>query len=51
MLGTDKITEICDKLCLLAAQRCGDHTGGSLEMECVMTDYNGTVLGRANAKG
>jgi len=51
ILGTDKITEICDKLCLLAAQRCRDHTGGAFEMECVMTDYNGTILGRANVKG
>ena len=51
ILGTDKITEICDKLCFLAAQRCRDHTGRAFEMECVMTDYNGTILGRANVKG
>lgn len=51
ILGTDKITEICDKLCLLAAQRWRDHTGGALETECVMTDYNGTILGRASVKG
>ena len=51
ILGTDKITEICDKLCLLAAQRCREHTGRAFEMECVMTDYNGTILGRANVKG
>lgn len=51
MLDMDKITEICDKLCLLAARKCRDHTGGVLEVECVMTDYNGTILGRANVKG
>lgn len=51
MLGMDKSNEICDNLCLLAAQRCRDRTGGTLETECVMTDYNGTILGRANVKG
>jgi len=51
ILGMDKITEVCDKLCLLAARKCRDHTGGVLEVECVMTDYNGTILGRANVRG
>ena len=51
ILGTDKITEVCDQLCLLAAQRCRDHTARAFEMECVMTDYNGAILGRANVKG
>jgi len=51
ILGMDKITEICDKLCLLAARKCRDHTGGAVEVECVMTDYNGTILGRADVKG
>ena len=49
ILGTDKITEICDKLCFLAAQRCRDHTGRAFEMECVIADYNGAILGRASA--
>jgi len=51
MLGTNKITEICNKLCLLAAQRCRDHSGRAFEMECIMSDYNGTILGRADVKG
>jgi cobalt-precorrin-5B (C1)-methyltransferase len=50
MLGMEKSTEICDNICLLAARRCREHTGGAFETECVMTDYNGTVLGRANVK-
>jgi len=51
ILGTDKITEVCGKLCLLAAGKCRDYTSGVLEVECVMTDYNGTILGRANVRG
>ena len=51
ILGTDKATEICNKLCLLAAQRCRDHSGRAFEMECIMSDYNGTILGRADVKG
>ncbi|MBT9148673.1 MAG: cobalt-precorrin-5B (C(1))-methyltransferase [Dehalococcoidia bacterium] len=51
ILGTDKITKICDKLCLLAARRCREYVKGALEVECVMTDYNGTILGRASVKG
>lgn len=39
----------CNKLCLLAAQQCRQHAGGGLEVECIMSDRNGSILGRANA--
>jgi cobalamin biosynthesis protein CbiD len=45
------VTGVCDKLCLLAARKCREYVNGTLEVECIMTDYNGTILGRANVKG
>ena len=51
MLPSAYVREFCDKLCRLAAVKCRDKTGGKLEVECVMSDYEGTILGRASAKG
>jgi cobalt-precorrin-5B (C1)-methyltransferase len=51
ILTSSGVTEVCNRLCLLAVQRCREHVKGALEVECVMTDYNGTILGRANVKG
>ena len=51
IIGEDNIKGLCDRLCLLAAEKCRDHVRGVLEVECVMSDYNGTILGRADVKG
>ena len=51
MLPPAYVQEFCDKLCRLAAVKCRDKTGGQLEVDYVMSDYDGTILGRANAKG
>ena len=42
--------DFCDRLCLLAAEKCRSYAGGKLELECIMSDYTGIPLGRANAK-
>ena len=51
MLPPAYVQEFCDKLCLLAAVKCQEKTGGELQVECIMSDYDGTILGRASAKG
>lgn len=50
MLPPGDVTGVCDKLCLLAAQRCREYVKEALEVDCVMADYNGTILGRASVK-
>ncbi|MFC1906987.1 cobalt-precorrin-5B (C(1))-methyltransferase [Chloroflexota bacterium] len=51
MLPPERTRGYCDKLCLLAARKCRDEIGGKLEVECIMTGYDGIILGRANARG
>jgi len=51
MLPPEHTGEFCDQLCLLAAEKCREGAGGKLEAECIMTSYDGIILGRANAKG
>ena len=50
LLGTHNVRKVCTELCLLAAQQCQGYAGRAFEVECIMSDYNGTILGRANAK-
>jgi len=51
MLPLEHTGKFCNQLCLLAARKCGEEAGGKLEVECIMTSYDGIILGRANAKG
>ncbi len=41
----------CNSLCLLAAKKCGEHVNGKVQIECIVTDPEGAILGRASAKG
>jgi len=50
MLPPEHTREFCNQLCLLAAKKCSEGAGGKLEVECIMTNYDGIILGRANAK-
>ena len=50
ILRADNIGKVCDKLCLLAAQRCREYGQEMFEVECIMSDYNGIILGKANVK-
>jgi len=50
MLPPEHTTKFCDQLCRLAAEKCREKTGGKLEVECIMTSYDGNILGRANAE-
>ena len=51
ILPLDYIPDFCDKLCLLAARKCSEHTGGELEVECIISSSDGVILGRGDAKG
>jgi len=51
MLPPEHTRKFCDQLCLLAAKKCREEAEGKLEVECIMTSYDGIILGRANAKG
>lgn len=46
-----ELTQICNLLCSLAAKVCREHVKRAVEVECVMTEYNGTILGRGYAEG
>ena len=39
-----------ERLCSLAAAKCRESVGGALEIECIMADYEGNILGRACGK-
>jgi cobalt-precorrin-5B (C1)-methyltransferase len=51
MLPPEHIRSFCDRLCLLAARKCGEEIEETLELECIMSSFDGSILGRANAKG
>ncbi len=51
ILPPEYARNFCDKLCRLAARKCQEKAGGKLEVECIMTSYDGAILGKANAKG
>ena len=50
MLPPEHTPKFCNRLCLLAAKKCRDKAGGKIEVECIMTSYDGVILGRGNAK-
>lgn len=51
LLPQQYFMDFCDRLCLLAAKKCFEQAGGKVEIECIVTDPEGAILGRASAKG
>jgi len=51
MLPPEHTRKFCDQLCRLAAAKCQEEAGEKLEVECIMTSYDGIILGRGNVKG
>ena len=49
MLPEQYAREVFNRLCRLAAQKCREHVHGVLDVECIMTDPDGVILGRADA--
>ncbi|OGO24981.1 MAG: hypothetical protein A2144_10310 [Chloroflexi bacterium RBG_16_50_9] len=50
ILPEQYIKKFCDKLCQLAAVKCYEKTEGKLEIDCIMSDYHGAMLGRSHAR-
>ena len=50
MLPPEYSKSFCEQLCLLAAKKCRDKAGGKIEVECIMSSYDGMVLGRSCVK-
>jgi cobalt-precorrin-5B (C1)-methyltransferase len=46
-LPAECLGEFSRRVCHLAAQKCSMIIHGALEIECVMSDYEGNILGRA----
>lgn len=44
-------TSVFDRLCRRGAENCRTHTGGRLAVECILTDFDGKVLGRSGVVG
>jgi len=40
-----------NRLCLLATKKCAEAVGGKLEVKCVVSDPDGSVLGRGKCRG
>jgi cobalt-precorrin-5B (C1)-methyltransferase len=51
ILPPEYTRKFCDKLCQIASSRCRDKTGKKLDVECILTSYDGVILGRAHARG
>ncbi|MDP2731178.1 MAG: cobalt-precorrin-5B (C(1))-methyltransferase [Dehalococcoidales bacterium] len=51
MMPPEYMERFCDELCRLASVKCREHVAGKLNTECIMTDPNGTILGRAKIAG
>jgi cobalt-precorrin-5B (C1)-methyltransferase len=50
LVPSEYLARFASMLCKLAARQCSDSVRGEVEIECIMSDYEGAVLGRANAQ-
>ena len=50
MLPSEYVGSFCDRLCSLAAKKCSESVSGKMNIECIMSSYNGVILGRGDAK-
>lgn len=50
MLPEEYVPDFCNRLCSLAARKCSDAVHDTLHIECIMSSYDGIILGRGNAK-
>ncbi len=49
MLPPEYTELFCDRLCLLAATKCREKVRNSFTVECIMSTFDGTITGKANA--
>lgn len=50
VIPANNVQRFDEYLCLLAARQCRESIDGRLEVECVMSDYDGHILGRAGER-
>jgi cobalt-precorrin-5B (C1)-methyltransferase len=50
MLPSEHVRSFCDRLCSLAAIKCSEAVSGNMNIECIMSSYDGVILGRGDAK-
>ena len=45
LLPEQYVRVFCDRLCSLAVEKCRNYIYGKSDIECIMSDYNGSMLG------
>ncbi|MBI2848355.1 MAG: cobalt-precorrin-5B (C(1))-methyltransferase [Chloroflexi bacterium] len=50
LMLAEHLTKFCDELCRQAAKKCRQHVSGTLDIECIVTDPDGVILGRASER-
>jgi cobalt-precorrin-5B (C1)-methyltransferase len=50
MLPSKHVRDFCDRLCSLAAKKCNEAVSDKINVECIMSSYDGIILGRGDAK-
>lgn len=50
MLPEEYIGAFCDRLCLLAAGKCSEKVNNAFAIECIMSTFDGIIIGRANVE-
>jgi len=50
LLPAGQVRCFCDRLCRRAAEQCRAHAGGNLAVTCVLSDYDGVVLGKSHGE-
>jgi cobalt-precorrin-5B (C1)-methyltransferase len=48
LLSPEHVPAFCKELCRIAAEKCKNHTDGNLNVICILSDYDGTILGRSD---
>lgn len=51
LLPLEYAADFSNNLCRLAAEKCRDYVDARVEIECIVTDPEGAILGRANGGG
>jgi cobalt-precorrin-5B (C1)-methyltransferase len=49
-LPPDMLEPFAERICKLAARTCSESAHGSVDVTCVMADYDGNIVGKANGK-
>ncbi|MFC2071367.1 cobalt-precorrin-5B (C(1))-methyltransferase [Chloroflexota bacterium] len=48
MLSPEYVRCFCDELCQLAADKCQNKVSRKFEVSCIMSDYDGNIIGRSD---